>query len=82
MCCEKNSLEILINFKELISLILSLVTSDDKETLIQVLRILQAALWDIQKNPESLWLKKIEEHEILGESIIFILKSSTSGNYL
>ncbi|XP_014213988.1 protein saal1 isoform X2 [Copidosoma floridanum] len=82
MCCQAKSLQVLLNSEELVSLILSLVTSDDKETLIQVLRILQAALWDVQKNPESLWLKKIQECEIIGEAITFILKSSTSDELL
>lgn len=81
MCCEAKSLEKLGTADELVSLILSLVSSDDVELLIQVLRILHAIMWDIQKNnAESLWLKKIREFEVLGEEITFILKSSTSGN--
>lgn len=80
MCCEKKYLEILGSTDELVDTMLSLISSDDKETLIQVLRILQAAVWDIQVNSQSVWLKKMEECEILGEAITFILKSSTSGD--
>jgi hypothetical protein len=81
MCCTAKSLEILGNADELVSIILSLISSDDKETLIQVLRILRAAIWDIEINNKSIWLKKIKECEILGEAISFILKSSMSGSY-
>lgn len=80
MCCDKKFLEVLGKTDELVDMILSLISSDDKETLIQVLRVLQAIIWNIQVNPQSLWLKKIEECKILGEAITFILKSSTSGN--
>ncbi|XP_058789457.1 uncharacterized protein LOC131663217 isoform X2 [Phymastichus coffea] len=82
LCCEKKSLDKLVQREELVSIILSLLSSDDKETLIQVLRILQAAIWDISKNPQSLWLKKISDFENFGEATYFILKSSTSDELL
>ena len=82
MCCETEALDELAKLDELVAVTLELISSDDKETLIQVLRILQAAFWDINKNPDSLWVKKVQDFDILGEAIIFILKSSTCGNYL
>lgn len=79
MCCETQALETLVNTDELARLVLSLVSSDDPETVIQVLRIFQAVLWDIQKNPDSLWLKQIRECATVGEAITFILKNSLVG---
>lgn len=80
LCCEKKSLDELVQREELVTIILSLLSSDDKETLIQIFRILQAAIWDVSKNSQSLWLKKISDFEMFGEATCFILKSSTSGN--
>lgn len=65
---------------KLVEMILNLICSDDKETLIQVLRIFQAALWDIKINLQSFWIEKIKECKIIGEAITFILTSSTCGN--
>ncbi|XP_001603162.2 uncharacterized protein LOC100119375 [Nasonia vitripennis] len=76
MCCETEALESLVNTNELATLVLSLISSDDPETVIQVLRVFQAALWDVQKNLDSPWLKKIKECATVGEAITFILKNS------
>ena len=82
MCCEPQARQELLSAASLVSQILSLICSNDKETVIQVLRILQSALWDIQQNSQSLWLNKLTECSMLGESTTFILRNSLSGNYI
>ena len=81
MCCESSVLEALETKKELISIILGLLPSDDSQTLVQVLRILQTAAWYIQRNSTSVWLSNLKECEFLGEVLTFILNSSIKGDY-
>lgn len=81
MCCDTTVLEALENKRELISIVLGLLPSDDSQTLVQVLRILQAAAWYIQRNLTSVWLTNLKECEFLGEVLTFILNSSIKGNY-
>ena len=80
MCCETTVLEALETKKELISIIFGLLSCDDSETLIQVLRILRTIVWHIQQNSNSAWLTKLKECELLNEALIFILNSSTKGD--
>ncbi|XP_051172521.1 protein saal1 [Leptopilina boulardi] len=82
MCCDKQVLEALENNTELTSLIFNLLHSEDSETLVQLIRILQASAWCIQQNSNSIWLTKLKDCEFLGESLIFILNSSMKDNLL
>lgn len=79
MCCQETALEAVGNNQELTSAILNLLTSDDPESLIQILRLLQAAVWNISKNNESMWLVNLRECEFFGHTVIFMLKNSTNG---
>lgn len=69
--------------QELVSLLFDLLVVDDTETLIQLLRLLRVAVWDIQSqtanDSNSLWLENIKNCPIFGTSLIFILNSSTNG---
>lgn len=55
------------------------MTSDDALILIQLLRILQSITWNIRENPQSNWVAHFKECEFFGDSIIFMLNSSTNG---
>lgn len=79
MCSQPKALLHIANMDDLIETILILLTSSDTETLIQVLRILQAAMWDIQRNNSSKWMDTLVQCKFLGQSLTFILESSTNG---
>lgn len=81
MCCNSDVLENLENKTELIELIFCSLNTNDSETLVQIMRILQTFTWSIKKNSNSIWLTKLKDCEFLGESLIFFLNSSTKGNY-
>ncbi|KAK0183066.1 hypothetical protein PV327_001140 [Microctonus hyperodae] len=78
MCSQPKALLHIANMDDLIETILILLTSSDTETLIQVLRILQAAMWDIQRNNSSKWMDTLVQCKFLGQSLTFILESSTN----
>ncbi|XP_066603346.1 protein SAAL1 [Prorops nasuta] len=82
MCCQESAIEKIGNEKELVTLILNLLSTDDTEILIQVLRFLQAAVWDIQKNSKSVWIDNLKQCEILEQVLVFVLKSSTNDDLL
>lgn len=86
MCCQPSVIRSLAERKELVSLLLNLLGVDDTETLIQLLRLLRVAVWDIQlqtaNNSNSLWLEHLKNCPIFGTSLIFILKSSTNDDLL
>ncbi|KAJ8674764.1 hypothetical protein QAD02_010550 [Eretmocerus hayati] len=82
MSCNSEALQSLVTSVKLVPAILSLISSDDKETILQVLRIIQSVIWDVQNNPESPWVETLKECKIIGESIPFILTSSTSEELL
>ncbi|XP_012279750.1 protein saal1 [Orussus abietinus] len=82
MCCQPVVLRDVGNRKNLVVAILDLLTSDDTETLIQVLRIVRAATWDVQRNDESAWLENIRACQFFGEALLFLLQSSTNENLL
>ena len=63
----------------LISAIFHYLTDDDADTLIQTIRIFEGIVWEIQKNKTSFWVKKIDECNLFGKSLCFILVSSKKG---
>lgn len=79
MCCQRDVVETLGKNKEFCSTLLSFLSSDDTETLIQILRLLQAAIWEIQRNTESVWSTILKECTYLDAALSFILQSSTNG---
>lgn len=81
MTCEPSVLDILGEKEELLETILRLLSSEDAATLVQILRLLRSALWNIQINPESKWRVNLRNSTFLREVVPFILKSSTNGNY-
>ncbi|XP_015112886.1 protein saal1 [Diachasma alloeum] len=81
LCCQSDILSRVAENSELVDSLLSILLSNDTETLIQVLRILQAAVWNLQsENWSSKWLESLKQCKFLGDSLIFILKSSTNEN--
>lgn len=80
MCSQPDTLSLIANTTELVNDILVHLNSDDTETLIQVLRVLQAALWDIKRDKNSKWQENLTKCEFLGERLIFILQYSANGN--
>ncbi|XP_015596100.1 uncharacterized protein LOC107268141 [Cephus cinctus] len=82
MCCQSEVLDAVANRTDLAKAILDLVASDDPETLIQLLRLLRTAVWDILKNRESAWSECLRASEILGHAIVFIMESSTNDDLL
>ncbi|KAG7206642.1 hypothetical protein KM043_000320 [Ampulex compressa] len=78
MCCQRDVVETLGKNKEFCSTLLSFLSSDDTETLIQILRLLQAAIWEIQRNTESVWSTILKECTYLDAALSFILQSSTN----
>ncbi|XP_034939840.1 protein saal1 [Chelonus insularis] len=78
MCSQNNILEKIGESNDFVDSILDLLSCDDSGVLIQVVRILQAAAWGIQKNESSKWREHMTRCEILGDSLTFILKSSTN----
>lgn len=81
MTCEQAVLELLGTKKELLETILRHLSSEDTATLVQILRLLRSALWNIQSNPDSRWRVNLKSSTYLREVVPFILKSSTNGEY-
>lgn len=81
MACEPIILELLGAHEELLETILRHLSSEDSATLVQILRLLRSALWNIQNNSESKWRVNLKNSTYLREVVPFILKSSTNGNY-
>nr|XP_012154024.1 PREDICTED: protein saal1 isoform X2 [Megachile rotundata] len=79
MTCEPVVLELLGAHEELLETILRHLSSEDSATLVQILRLLRSALWNIQNNPESKWRVNLRNSTFLREVVPFILKSSTNG---
>jgi len=67
---------------ELVTQILNCLASDDSLILIQLIRILQLIAWKIRQNPQSKWVAHLTKCEFFGDSINFILKSSTNDDLL
>ncbi|XP_033347730.1 protein saal1 [Bombus vosnesenskii] len=82
MTCEPSVLDILGEKEELLETILRLLSSEDAATLVQILRLLRSALWNIQINPESKWRVNLRNSTFLREVVPFILKSSTNEELL
>lgn len=83
MCCQSEVLEHLEKMDKFVNSLMNLLASDDTEILIQVLRILQAAIWNItSKKPSKKWLCFISQCEIFGPALTFILQSSTNDSLL
>ncbi|XP_043473715.1 uncharacterized protein LOC122505903 [Leptopilina heterotoma] len=82
MCCNSEVLENLENKTELIEIIFCSLNTNDSETLVQIIRILQTFTWSIKQNSNSIWLTKLKDCEFLGESLIFFLNSSTKDDLL
>lgn len=78
LSCEPDVLEKLANEEELVDLIFRLLSSENTETLMQVLRLLHSILWSIQNNPESKWKRIMKDSKIPGVTLPFILRSSTN----
>lgn len=82
MTCEPVVLELLGAHEELLETILRHLSSEDSATLVQILRLLRSALWNIQNNPESKWRVNLRNSTFLREVVPFILKSSTNEELL
>ncbi|XP_046486602.1 protein saal1 isoform X3 [Neodiprion pinetum] len=86
MCCQSNVIQTVAERQELVSLLFNLLSTDDPETLIQLLRLLRVAVWDIQlqerRDVISPWLEHLKNYEVLGSSLVFILNSSTNDDLL
>ncbi|XP_071869019.1 protein SAAL1 [Bombus fervidus] len=82
MTCEPSVLDALGEKEELLETILRLLSSEDTATLVQILRLLRSALWNIQINPESKWRVNLRNSTFLREVVPFILKSSTNEELL
>ncbi|KAF7990576.1 hypothetical protein HCN44_000381 [Aphidius gifuensis] len=83
MCCQSEVLKHFEKMDEFVNSLMNLLASDDTEILIQVLRILQAAIWNItSEKPAKKWLCFINQCEIFGQALTFILQSSTNGGLL
>ncbi|XP_076667051.1 protein SAAL1 isoform X4 [Andrena cerasifolii] len=80
--CEPVVLELLGTKEELLETILRHLSSEDTATLVQILRLLRSALWNIQNNPESKWRVNLRNSTYLREVVPFILKSSTNEELL
>ncbi|XP_011693807.1 PREDICTED: uncharacterized protein LOC105453498 isoform X2 [Wasmannia auropunctata] len=68
--------------RELVTQLLSYLKSNDSLILIQLVRILQSAVWKIGQDPQSNWVAHLTECEFFGKSITFILDSSTKYDLL
>lgn len=82
ICCNADVTDSIGKDKDFVTTILAYLRSHDTESLTQLLRLLKAVVWRIQQNPQSDWLIHLKECEFLGDSIIFILMSSTNGTLL
>lgn len=82
VCSSNEAIDTIGNDKDLVTQILSRFTSDDALILIQLLRILQLIAWKIRRNPQSNWVAHFTECEFFGDSIIFMLNSSTNDDLL
>ncbi|XP_011349515.1 uncharacterized protein LOC105286331 isoform X2 [Ooceraea biroi] len=83
VCCNDDKMiDTIGDDKDLVTLILNRLTSDDTRILIQLLRILQSILYRLEKNAASKWIAYLIEFEIFGDAITFILKSSTNNELL
>ncbi|CAK9813956.1 Protein SAAL1 [Anthophora quadrimaculata] len=82
MTCEPLVLDLLGAKEELLETILRHLSSEDSATLVQILRLLRSALWNIQTNPESKWRVNLRNSTFLREVVPFILKSSTNEELL
>ncbi|CAK9808184.1 Protein SAAL1 [Anthophora plagiata] len=82
MTCESSVLDLLGAKEELLETILRHLSSEDSATLVQILRLLRSALWNIQTNPESKWRVNLRNSTFLREVVPFILKSSTNEELL
>lgn len=81
MTCESSVLDLLGEKEELLDIILHLLSSEDTAILVQILRLLRSALWNIQMNLKSKWRINLRKSTFLREVVPFILKSSTNGKY-
>lgn len=81
MSCQTSILESMGNNKQLVKIIWNNLLSDDTESLLQIFRLLQAVVWNIQRNPESQWIKNIKECNFFSDVVIFVLNSSTNSKY-
>ncbi|XP_035744194.1 protein saal1-like [Vespa mandarinia] len=82
MSCQTSILKSMGNNKQLVKTIWNNLLSDDTESLLQIFRLLQAVVWDIQRNPESQWVKNIKECDFFSDVVIFVLNSSTNNDLL
>lgn len=81
MCCNDNVIDTICHDKDLMTQILSRLRSDDSAILIQFLRIVQSVTWQIQTKSKLSWTTYFTECDFFGDSIIFMLNSSTNGIY-
>ncbi|KAL6436952.1 hypothetical protein ACFW04_004943 [Cataglyphis niger] len=82
ICCSNEIIDTIGYDRDLVIQILSRLTSDDTPILIQLLRILQLIACKIRGNAQSNWVAHFMECEFFGDSIIFILNSSTIDDLL
>ncbi|CAL7950903.1 unnamed protein product [Xylocopa violacea] len=82
MACVPSVLDVLGEKEELLETILRHLSSEDSATLVQILRLLRSALWNIQTNPDSKWRINLRNSTFLREVVPFILKSSTNEELL
>ncbi|XP_011157806.2 protein SAAL1 [Solenopsis invicta] len=82
VCCSNEAVDIIGSDQELARQILCHLVSDDSLTLLQLIRILQLVACKIRQNPESDWVTHLTECKFFGDSIIFMLRSSTNDDLL
>lgn len=82
ICCSDKAIDTIGSDQELARQILSRLVSDDSLILVQLIRILQLLAWKIRQNPQSDWVTHFIECQFFGDSITFMLKSSTNGTLM
>ncbi|XP_011863331.1 PREDICTED: protein SAAL1 [Vollenhovia emeryi] len=82
VCCNDEAVDKIGRDRELVAQILSHLASGDSLILIQLIRILQIVAWKIRQDHQSHWVAHLTECEFFGDSITFMLKSSTNDDLL
>ncbi|CAD6209819.1 GSCOCG00010828001-RA-CDS [Cotesia congregata] len=82
LCSQPTAFTRITNTPTLVTKLLSLMSSDDTETLIQVLRVLQAGSRDMQITITSPWREYLLYSKPLADALTFIFNSSTNSQLL
>lgn len=82
ICCNNEAIDTIGSDRDLVTQILNRLIINDTPILIQLLRIFHLITWRIRGDPQSNWVAHFMECEFFGDTIIFILNSSTNDNLL